>query len=158
MGPETYRYHFQHLTGRRQKTFLAIAEELVPPDDTGLSGDDLATAALADWAIHRLDPSLQKLLMIFLTAWEFLGFLFGGKPFTRLSSEARQRQMRWFEAAPIPRLRTGFFGLRAMILMGFYCREDVWPSLGYAGPLLYDRPSPDSEVRALQKGKVEAAP
>jgi hypothetical protein len=66
--------------------------------------------------------------------------------------------MRWFERSPIPALRTGFFGLRAMVLMGFYCREDVWPSIGYEGPLLFDRPFPDPEVRALQKGEVGVAP
>jgi len=158
MADEPFRYHFKHLAGRRQKTFLAIAEEIIPADDSGPGGGTIATAALADWAIARLDPSLQKLLMVFLTVWEYLGLLFGGKPFTRLSSEARQRQMRWFERSPIPALRTGFFGLRAMALMGFYCREDVWPSIGYEGPLLFDRPFPDPEIRALQKGKVGVAP
>lgn len=157
MDHKTYRYRFKHLAGRRRQTFLAIAEEIIPADDSGPGAGTIATAALADWAIARLDPSLQKLLVVFLTVWEFLGILFAGKPFTSLSSEARQRQMRWFESAPLPRLRTGFFGIRAMILMGFYCREDVWPSIGYDGPLLFDRPFPDPEVRALQKGKVEPA-
>jgi hypothetical protein len=157
MGDAPYRYRFRCLRGQRLKTFLAIAEEIVPPDETGPGGGTIATAALADWAITRLDPDLQKLFLIFLSAWEFMGFLFGAKPFTRLSSKARRRQMHWFERAPIPPLRTGFFGIRALVLMGVYCREDVWPSIGYGGPLLFDRAFPDSEARALQKGRVEAA-
>ena len=157
MGDAPYRYRFRCLRGQRLKTFLAIAEEIVPPDETGPGGGAIATAALADWAISRLDPDLQKLFLIFLSAWEFMGFLFGAKPFTRLSSKARRRQMHWFERAPIPPLRTGFFGIRAIVLMGVYCREDVWPSIGYGGPLLFDRAFPDPEARALQKGRVEAA-
>ncbi len=158
MADEIFRYRFRCLRGQRRRTFLAIAEELVPPDDTGPGGNAIATAALADWAIARFDPNLQKLFLTFLLAWEFLGFLFGGKPFTRLGAKARRRQMHWFERAPIPPLRTGFFGIRALVLMGVYCREDEWPSIGYGGPLLFDRPFPDPEIRALEKGRVEAAP
>ena len=158
MADEICRYQFRCLTGRRLKTFLAIAEEIVPPDDAGPGGNTIAAAALADWAISRLDPGLQKLFLTFLLAWELMGFLFGGKPFTRLGSKARQRQMRWFERAPIPPLRTGFLGVRAMALMGVYCREDSWPAIGYGGPLLFDRLFPDPIARALQKGRVEAAP
>jgi hypothetical protein len=158
MADEIYHYRFRCLRGQRLKTFLAIAEEVVPPDDAGPGGGTIAAAALADWAISRLDPNLQKLFLIFLTAWEFMGFLFGVKPFTWLSSKARRRQMHWFETAPIPQFRTGFFGLRAMALMGVYCREDSWPAIGYDGPLLFDRAFPDPEARSLQKGRVEAAP
>lgn len=112
-------------------------------------------AGIVDWAIDHMEPDLRKMLLLFLTVFEYLGFIFGLKPFSKLSPERQDRQLRWLERFPIGKIRMGFFGLKTYSCMGYYSLEKVWPTIGYGGPLVADRAFPDETIRALQKGQLE---
>jgi hypothetical protein len=148
-------YQCKHLVGRRFETFLKVADRIIPPDEKDPGGGIPQVAGVADWAIAHIDPALRKRLMVFLTVFEYMGYLFGLKPFSRLSAERRDRQLRWLERSPIPVLRMAFFGLKTYACMGYYSLESVWPSIGYGGPLVPDRAFPDQVIRDLQQGRLE---
>ncbi|HUT54098.1 MAG TPA: hypothetical protein VM658_11970 [bacterium] len=148
-------YQLKYLTGRRLKVFLAVADRIVPADAEGPGAGNMATAGVVDWALGRIDPALRSQILMLLIALEFLGVLFGGRPFTRNSAAAQDRELKFLENSPVRVLRLGFFGIKSYACMGYYAREDTWKSMGYEGPLVPDRPFPDDVVRALCQGRIE---
>lgn len=147
-------YRLEHLRGRALRVFLAVADQIIPPDDTP-GGGTLATAGVVDWALNRLDPHLRALFLKFLVLVDFMGIFFGGRTFTRNSAAAQARQLRWMESCPVGKLRMGFFGLKSYVCMGYYTREATWASIGYGGPHVPDRPYPEALIRDLEQGRVE---
>lgn len=150
---ETYKC--KYLTGKRLKIFLAVADRIVPPDEDSPGAGTLQTAGIVDWSMGRLQKSLRSQLMMLLYLIEFMGVFFGGKPFTGNSDAARDRELRFFESAPVSRLRLGFLGLKSYACMGYYAREDVWKTFDYGGPMLPDKPFADPVIRALCKCETE---
>ena len=151
----TDTYQCKHLTGRRFATFLKVADRIIPPDENGPGGGLPEVAGIVDWAMDHIDPDLRKRLLTFLTIFEYLGFFFGGKPFSKLDPERQDRQLRWLERSPLGLFRMAFFGLKTYACMGYYSLEKTWPTIGYGGPLVPDRPFPESQIRGLQQGKLE---
>ncbi len=148
-------YKLKYLTGRKLKVFLTAADHIIPPDEDSPGGGTMLSAAIVDWSMSRLEPSLRKQLLALMLGIEFMGIFFGGKPFTSNSEKARDRQLQWLESSPVSRLRMGFFGLKTYTSMGYYTREDVWKTIGYDGPVLPDRPFYDRVIRSLCKGEME---
>jgi len=148
-------YHLEHLRGRKLKVFLAVADRIVPPDEVSPGGGTMATAGVVDWALGRLDPELRKLILTFMLLVEYLGIFFGGRPFSKNSAHARDRQLRWMENCGIAKFRMGFFGLKSYVCMGYYTREDVWATFDYGGPYVPDRGFPDNTIRLLCQKKLE---
>jgi hypothetical protein len=132
-------YKLKHLTGRRLKVFLAVADRVVPPDEDSPGGGTMMTAGVADWAMDRMEPGLRKQFLLLLMVVEFLGIFFGGKTFSKNSAEARDRELKFLESAPVGAFRMGFFGLKTYACMGYYTRENVWGTIDYGGPLVPDR-------------------
>jgi len=140
---------FRLFKGRRLQTFLAFADRILPADDTGPGAGTLETARLVDHCIFQMSPQIPRLIRLFLLVFEIFGVFFGLRGFSRLSPARQERQMRWFENNPIPRLRLGFYGLKTFVWYGYYNRTASWEAIGYSGPLL-DRPFPDEALRKLE--------
>jgi len=150
-------YKLKYLTGRKLKVFLAAADRIIPPDEDSPGGGTMLSAAIVDWSLERLEPSLRRQILALMLGIEMMGFIFGGKPFTMNSEKAQVRQLTWLESSPVSRLRMGFFGLKTYTAMGYYTREDIWQTIGYEGPVLPDRPYHDKVIRALCKGEMEVS-
>jgi hypothetical protein len=148
-------YKCKYLTGLKLKVFLAVANRIVPQDGDTPGAGTMTTAAIVDWAMDRLEPSLRRQLLLLFTAVEPLGILFGGRRFTKNSAAAQDRQLAWMESNPIRPLRLGFFGLKTYVCMGYYTREDIWKTIGYEGPVRPDTPFPDETIRQLAQGRLE---
>lgn len=148
-------YQLRYLTGRKLRVFLAVANRIVPPDEEAPGGGTMATAGVTDWAMGRLDPKMRKLFLLFLVVTDFIGVFFGGRTFSKNSPAAQDRQLRWMENHRVSKIRMGFFGLKSYACMGYYTREDIWPTVGYDGPHLPDRAFPDRMIRQLSQGTIE---
>jgi len=149
------KYKLQYLNGRKLDTFLAVADRIVPPDGDAPGAGTMETAAVVDWAMNRMSPGLRKQLMLLLTVVEVMGVFFGGRPFTKNSDAAKDRQLKWMESGPIGLFRMGFFGLKSYSCMGYYAREDIWETFDYEGPIYADRQFPDPVIRGLCQGTAE---
>ena len=115
----------------------------------------MQTAGIVDWALQRMPADLRKRFLLFFLVTDFLGFFFGGKPFSKNSDSAKDRQLSWMESGPIKLFRMGFFGVKTYICMGYYTREDIWPTFNYDGPVVAERPYVDSVIRKMSEGKIE---
>ena len=153
--PDSYQCQF--LTGSKLKIFLAVADRIIPPDEDSPGGGTMLTVGVVDWALQRMPEHLRKKFLLFFMVTEFLGFFFGGKPFTKNDEARKDKQLKWMENGPIKLFRMGFFGVKTYICMGYYTREDIWPTFDYDGPILADREYVDPVIRKICEGKIEVS-
>jgi hypothetical protein len=79
--------------------------------------------------------SLKRQIRIFLRAIEWLPVVRYGRPFTRLDPPVRSRVLAHLENDRIQKIRVGFWGLRTIVLAGYYGRPQAAQAIGYAaGP------------------------
>lgn len=79
--------------------------------------------------------SLKRQIRIFLRAIEWLPVVRYGRPFTRLDPNIRARVLAHLENDRIQKVRVGFWGLRTLVLAGYYGRPQAAQAIGYAaGP------------------------
>jgi hypothetical protein len=66
--------------------------------------------------------SLKRQLRMFLGAIQWLPVIRYGRPFTRLNAAARTRVLTHLQNDRIQKVRVGFWGLRTLVLAGYYGR------------------------------------
>jgi len=112
--------------------FRAVATTIVPEasalDSQGWRDVDAAIEALLR---DRPEP-LKRQLRLFLRAIEWLPVVRYGRPFTRLGPTERTRVLAHLENDPIQKVRVGFWGLRTIVLAGYYGRPGAAQAIGYA--------------------------
>jgi hypothetical protein len=110
----------------------AIASTIVPEavslDEKGWADfDTLTDAALGDRLV-----ALQRRLQLFLRAIDWLPLLRFGRRFNSLQPEQRARFLSGLENHSVQLIRSGFWGLRTLVLLGYYGRPDAVVAIGYA--------------------------
>ncbi len=113
-------------------TFRAVVTTIVPEssalDDDGWRDLDRVIEAL----LRDRPESLKRQLRIFLGAIQWLPVLRYGRSFTRLNPAARTRVLAHLQNDRIPKIRGGFWGLRTIVLAGYYGRPAAARAIGYA--------------------------
>jgi len=88
--------------------------------------------ALVDAALGDRPGELQRRLKLFLFAIEWLPVLRFGRRFSSLAPAQRARFLSMLENHPAQIIRSGFWGLRTLVLLGFYGRPEAVAAIGYA--------------------------
>lgn len=86
---------------------------------------------IVDQATAARPAGLQRQLRLFVHLVQWSAIVRYGRPFTGLDPERRSRWLRYFENHSVTRIRVGFWGLRTLILMGYYGQPEVAVALGY---------------------------
>ena len=109
----------------------AIATTVVP-EATGLDATqwDEVESIIAR-AIAARAPGLRRSLALYLALVEWLPLLRYGRRFSKLDAERRTRWLARLQDAPVLFVRRGFWGVRTLILMGYYGRRDAAVAIGY---------------------------
>jgi hypothetical protein len=115
-------------TSRR---FRAIAEAVVPgsaemPAEEWLEAEAIIAGALASRA-----PSIQRQVRIFLRLLDVLALLRSGRRLHRLTLHPRTRFLQSIEDSRLLLFRRGFWGVRTLVLMGYYARPTAARRIGY---------------------------
>lgn len=132
-----------------------MANRIIPADEDGPGGGTMATAGVVDWALNRMPEALRGKFLLFFKVVNVLGIFFGGQTFVNNSPQAQDKQLKWMESGPVKLFRMGFFGAKTYICMGYYTREEIWPTFDYDGPILPERPYKDPVIRDISQGKME---
>ena len=74
----------------------------------------------------------KRQLRLFLRLIQWLPVLRFGRPFTSLHQAARTRVLAYLQNHPVQKVRVGFWGLRTLVLAGYYARPEAARSIGYA--------------------------
>ena len=120
------------LSDEHIELFMAIAQT-VTPEVASLDADGVARmTAIVDQALLDRDPSTRKQLGTFLGVIRLAPLLRYGRTFPGLDPTPRTVVLRWFENCPISLIRKGFWGLKALVFMGYYGQPERWSEIGYA--------------------------
>ncbi len=119
------------VVGRARAAFRAVATTIVP--EAGHLGpsewDDVE--AIIGRALGGRPPRLRRQLALLLVLLEWLPLLRYGRRLSRLDPARRLAFLERVEAAPLVVVRRGFWGLRTLILMGYYGRPAAAAAIGY---------------------------
>jgi hypothetical protein len=112
--------------------FRAVVSTIVPEaaalDDRGWHEVTQIIEAL----LRDRPKSLTRQLRIFLRAIQWLPVTRYGRPFTRLDPAARARVLAHLQNDRVRKVRAGFWGLRTIVLAGYYGRPQAAQAVGYA--------------------------
>ncbi|MFI5142667.1 MAG: hypothetical protein ACHQQS_06435 [Thermoanaerobaculales bacterium] len=112
--------------------FLCVAGRVVP------AATQLDTAALERFrdivlkALADRPRAVQRQFALFLGVIRWAPLVRFGSRFERLGPDRQDKVLRFLMRAPLGKLRSGFWGLRALVFMGYYARPEVWPEISYA--------------------------
>ena len=117
---------------QRKWAFLMCVAGCIVPAAADLDADGRSRfIAIVGKALVERPRSIQRQFVLFLGLMRWLTLVRFGAPFDRLSPANQDAALRWLLDAPLAKLRSGFWGLRALVFMGYYGQTEVWPSLRY---------------------------
>ena len=88
--------------------------------------------ALVDTALGDRPRELQRRMQFFLRAIDWLPVIRFGRRFASLQPAQRVRFLTSLENHPVQLIRSGFWGLRTLVLLGYYGRPEAVAAIGYA--------------------------
>ena len=116
--------------------FRAVVSTIVPESvDLDSQGWRDLNAVVEDLLRDRPE-NLQAQLRLFLRLIQWMPILRYGRPFTSLNQDRRTRVLAYLHNHPVQKVRVGFWGLRTLVLAGYYGRADAARSIGYAASTL----------------------
>ncbi len=110
--------------------------------DTGLPDAprvrDTRAVATVDAVCLGLDPAVSGVLPLALRLFEWGPLLFDLRfaRFSELPDAEQDASLRSWMTSRLALRRMAFLGVRNLCFMGWYSQPEVWPLIGYQGPLL----------------------
>src|SRR3989454_11858597 len=118
-------------SGRARGVFRAVAACVVP-DATRLDAAQWdEVEAIVARAIAARPRGVRRQVALFLELLEWLPLFRYGRRLSRLDPARRARFLALVQRAPLLLLRRGFWGVRTLILMGYYGRPAAAADIGY---------------------------
>jgi len=119
------------LSARQWELVFAVGVRLVPEVASLDAARRNDFTAIVEEALAQRPEGMRRQLRVFLAVIENAPLArFGGR-FTRLDPAAQDRVLRWLQDAPVELLRKGFWGLKALVLMGYYARTEAAAEVGW---------------------------
>jgi hypothetical protein len=126
---------------REKAEFLRVAAARIVPETSDLDAGGMGRFfGIIDEALQDRPASVRRQFSIFLGVLRWLPLVRYGNPLERLRGDRQDAVLRWIEDCPVGLLRKGFWGLKAMVFMGYYGQPETNELLGYA---------PDFDGRAV---------
>ena len=113
------------------KTFRAVAEAVVPEirQIDNISWQNFAS--IVEHALSQRPAGVQRQLALFLNGLNILSVVKYGRRVSALIPSMRTEFLESIERSGVLLLRRGFWGLRTLILMGYYARPEAAARIGY---------------------------
>lgn len=114
-----------------QRAFRVVAETVVP---------EAAALDAAGWAeleqqvgaaLWMRPAGVRRQVRLLIRLLDWLPLLRFGRRLTRLEPARRARFLAAIQDSPVPLLRGGFWGLRTLVLLGYYGRAGAAAEIGY---------------------------
>ena len=113
--------------------FLQVLAARIVPETTDLDPAGLSRFfGIIDGALQDRPPSVRRQFAIFLGVLRWAPLVRYGSPFEKLRADVQDVVLRWFEDCPVSLPRKGFWGLKAMVFMGYYGQPETNELVGYA--------------------------
>jgi hypothetical protein len=106
---------------------VTVVPEATRLDEAGWAAIEGTVAA----TLASRPAALQRQFRFFLRIVEWFPVLRFGRRFTRLDPARRTRFLRSLQDSPLLLMRRGAWGLRTLVLMGYYGRPEARGEIGY---------------------------
>jgi hypothetical protein len=121
---------------REKAEFLRFLAARIVPETTELDQDGQKRFIdIVDRALMERPERVRGQFATFLGVLRLAPVIRYGRPFEKLGGDRQYAVLRWFEDCPVDLLRKGFWGLKAMIFMGYYGQPETNRLVGYAPQL-----------------------
>lgn len=111
--------------------FRALVPAFVPETARATPEQWSALEATVDGALGRRPPGLQRQVAAFLRLLNLWARVRYRAPLTRLGPDDRQALVESFARSPLLLFRRGIWGLRTLVMLGWYTQDSVIAALGY---------------------------
>lgn len=112
---------------------LRVLAARIVPETAGLDDAGIGRFfSIVDGALMDREPAVRRAFATFLGVLRLAPVLRYGRTFERLPAERQDAVLAWLENCPIGLLRAGFWGLKAMVFMGYYGQPETNGLIGYA--------------------------
>ncbi len=122
----------ESLSQDRAVLLQTVAVRIVPGLAELSATDRGRFSAIVDRALQDRPPAVRRQVGVFLGVIRWAPLIRFGAPFERLDGDRQDRVLRFLEDCPVGLLRKGFWGLKAIVFMGYYGRPGAWEEIGYA--------------------------
>lgn len=119
------------LRSRQWELLFAVGARIVPEIAALTAAEREAFRAIVADALGDRPVGMQKQFRAFLAIVNTAPSLRFGATFLHLRPEQQDRFLRWLQDCPVALLRSGFWGMKAMVLMGYYARPEIGPVVGW---------------------------
>jgi hypothetical protein len=122
----------QSLPDDKKQMLWLLAQRIVP--ETGDLDEDGRRRFfdIVDGALLDRPEKVRGQFATFLGVIRSAPLIRYGKSFEKLPVDRQDAVLRWFEDCPVGLLRKGFWGLKAMVFMGYYGQPETNERVGYA--------------------------
>jgi hypothetical protein len=110
-----------------RKLAVTIVPEAEALDDRGWE----ELEQIIERGLASRPDSIRRQLRILVRARNVLPLVRFGKTFSALDASKRTAFLEGVQNAPLLLLRRGFWGLRTLVFMGYYARDDARNAIGY---------------------------
>lgn len=117
--------------GPVRESFRALAVTIVPEACSldARAWDDLER--IVEEGLASRPPSIRRQLRFFVRLLDLLPVLRFGRTFRSLDPSRRTTFLLGVQDAPVLLIRRGFWGLRTLVYMGYYSRQEARDAIGY---------------------------
>ena len=116
---------------RVRPTFRAVAHAVVPETRSMSAEGWTVLETIVERALAARPAAVQKQIASFLHVVEYLPVPRYGARFSRLSPDRGTAVLRWLEHSKVLLIRRGVWGLRTLVMMGYYTQPAVQQAIGY---------------------------
>lgn len=130
-------------------TFRDLARTIVPETAALGEADWDEVEAIVEDALAQRPPAIQRQLKVFIRLLNALPLFRSGRTFRGLDDDRRARFLHSIQNSRLFLFRRGFWGVRTLVYMGYYAREEAYRRVGYQARLRgwLDHPRSTAEAR-----------
>jgi hypothetical protein len=112
--------------------FLGVLARRIVPETAALDqAGQTRFFSVIDQALAARPRAVQRQFAIFLGVIRWAPLARYASSFDRLTPARQDAVLRWFEDNPVGALRSGTWGLKTMVFMGYYGQPETNASVGY---------------------------
>ena len=123
------------LSNEKAVFLKVLATRIVPETDELDVAGWSRFFVIIDEALQTRPASVRRQFATFLGVLRWAPIARYGSPLEKLQIERQDSVLRWFEDCPVNLLAKGFWGLKAMVFMGYFGQPETNELVGYAPKL-----------------------
>ena len=114
-----------------RRAFRSLAATILPSAAQLDAGEWQDVETRIEAALRARPPRLRRQLRLLVLALEWSPLLRHGRRFSSLDAPRRSEILERVQRSPALLVRRGFWGLRTLVLLGYYGRPETHAAIGY---------------------------